>query len=82
MLKPSSGLLSIMIMPKSSSGVNPRQIKWFAKAAEQGIAEASLRLGLKYYYGDGVKQDRKSSALDCITWPPNRKIQPYNLSLG
>ena len=32
-------------------------VKWFRKAAEQGLAESQNRLGECYYYGNGVPQD-------------------------
>lgn len=35
--------------------------EWLSKAAEQGYPEALYRLGVCYYNGDGVKQDRKKA---------------------
>ena len=32
-------------------------VKWYRKAAKQGIARAQYNLGLKYYLGQGVSQD-------------------------
>ena len=32
-------------------------MKWFRKAAEQGIAEAQFILGMRYAAGRGVRQD-------------------------
>jgi hypothetical protein len=39
--------------------------KWFQKAAEQGYADAQLRLGLQYYSGQGVTED-KAKGLEWI----------------
>lgn len=36
-------------------------IKWFAKAASKGSAEAATELGIMYYYGDGVELDPNSA---------------------
>jgi TPR repeat protein len=36
-------------------------VKWFRKAAEQGIAEAQYNLGSMYGNGQGVAQDYKSA---------------------
>lgn len=36
-------------------------VKWFAKAASKGSAEAATELGIMYYYGDGVELDPKSA---------------------
>ncbi len=33
-------------------------IKWYQKAAEQGIASAQYKLGYMYYYGQGISQNR------------------------
>ena len=38
--------------------------KWYRKAAEQGYAEAQFYLGLCYYYGNGVIQDKA----EAIKW--------------
>ena len=40
----------------------PTAAAYFAKAAEQGHANAQVRLGLMYYYGDGVRQDYYKAA--------------------
>jgi len=32
-------------------------IYWYAKAAEQGSADAQYYIGLMYYQGEGVKED-------------------------
>ena len=40
-------------------------VRWYRKAAEQGIVEAQFNLGVMYYNGYGVKQD-KSEALRWI----------------
>jgi hypothetical protein len=32
-------------------------LKWYQKAAEQGLAEAQNNLGLMYYKGQGVEQN-------------------------
>jgi hypothetical protein len=32
-------------------------VKWYRKAADQGIALAQFNLGVKYYKGEGVPQD-------------------------
>jgi TPR repeat protein len=32
-------------------------IKWYRKAANQGLADAQFELGRCYYYGNGVKKD-------------------------
>ena len=37
-------------------------LKWFRRAAEQGMAEAQYSLGDCYYYANGVKQDYKEAA--------------------
>jgi len=36
-------------------------VKWYAKAAEKGIAGAQFNLGLMYYTGRGVPQDKISA---------------------
>jgi len=36
-------------------------VKWFRKAAEQGIAEAQYNLGFMHDNGQGVAQDYKSA---------------------
>ena len=33
-------------------------VKWFRKAAEQGIAEAQFQLGNCYFNGEGVREDK------------------------
>jgi len=38
-------------------------IKWYQKAAFQGIAEAQLTLGIKYQHGDGVVKDEAEALL-------------------
>lgn len=35
--------------------------KWFAKAAEKGLADAQFNLGLSYFIGKGVTQDKKQA---------------------
>ncbi len=32
-------------------------VKWYRKAAEQGVALAQVHLGLMYYFGRGVTED-------------------------
>ncbi|WP_386695458.1 tetratricopeptide repeat protein [Lonepinella sp. MS14435] len=34
-------------------------VYWYQKAAEQGGAEAQFNLALKYYKGQGVRQDKQ-----------------------
>ena len=44
----------------SGSGVvkdDAEAVKWFRKAAEQGLADAQLNLGNKYFDGNGVAKD-------------------------
>ena len=36
---------------------------WYRKAAEQGLPEAQLGLGLMYYNGEGVPQDHEDSII-------------------
>lgn len=36
--------------------------KWYCKAAEGGDAQAPYRLGVRYYKGDGVAQDKAEAA--------------------
>lgn len=37
-------------------------IKWYQKAAEQGIASAQYKLGYMYDYGQGISQNRVEAA--------------------
>ena len=39
-------------------------VKWYRKAAEQGMAEAQYNLGVCYEYGEGVTKD----ADEAVTW--------------
>ena len=39
-------------------------VKWFRKAAEQGVARAQFKLGVMYERGDGVTQDY----VDALMW--------------
>src|SRR5262249_49188828 len=32
-------------------------LKWYRKAAEQGLPQAQCNMGLMYYFGQGVAQD-------------------------
>jgi TPR repeat protein len=52
---------------KADSGKGGEQdraeaVKWYKKAAEQGLASAQYNLGLKYDKGEGVEQDRTEAA--------------------
>ena len=37
-------------------------MKWYRKAAEQGLAEAQSNLGMMYYHGEGVPKDYVEAA--------------------
>ena len=36
--------------------------RWYREAAEQGLADAQLDLGVRYLRGEGVKQDKAEAA--------------------
>ena len=36
-------------------------VKWYRKAAEQGVVQAQHNLGLMYAYGEGVEQDAEAA---------------------
>ena len=40
----------------------PEAVKWFQKAAAQGLAGGQYNLGLCYAYGEGVGQDKVEAA--------------------
>jgi TPR repeat protein len=40
-----------------NNGNYKKAVKWYRKAAEQGVAEAQCNLGNMYINGEGVKQD-------------------------
>lgn len=66
-----------------------RAVKWYRKAAEQGLAEAQSKLGDMYYDGQGVAQDyeeavkwyRKAMEQGLI-WPQFRLGWMYDQGLG
>ena len=47
-------------VPKDSA----EAVRWYRKAAEQGVALAQLSLGVKYDYGDGVPKD----SAEAVKW--------------
>ena len=39
-------------------------MQWYRRAAEQGLAEAQLNIGLLYYYGYGVATNHR----EAVSW--------------
>ena len=50
------------IFRKTHTNILRKAIKWFNKAADQGLAEAQCTLGICYYTGDGVEQNNEEAA--------------------
>lgn len=43
-------------------------VKWFREAAEQGNSRGELRIGVAYYYGEGVEHDYEQDYEQAIEW--------------
>jgi len=48
-------------------------VKWFEKAAEQGYADAQMRLGLQYSSGQGIQEDKEKG----LEWIKKAAEQGY-----
>ena len=56
-------------------------VKWYRKAAEQGVAEAQYNLGLAYYYGEGAEEDH----VEAVKWyrkAAEQGVVPAQFNLG
>jgi TPR repeat protein len=56
--------INLGVMYKNGKGVpqnHQKAVKWYRKAAEQGLAPAQFYLGASYHNGEGVPQNRQEA---------------------